>query len=209
MKLILNILVGLFILIVSIAILSIILLEESSSKINYEIQQKIGGTLFVEGEFWMDFQSFGDITTIYYIPKDNINDKFKIGDSDYYGREFDKDKQIIKKDDEYVLSVGNGLDGDMILASKNLKNWEEFVFSRPSIQVCLEKKLKVKDLYLTNYSPDEIFLKKSIDYANWIRRVGKGEDLKAQKITFSFYLDWQKKLISCNKIIKIEENIDF
>lgn len=176
-----------------------------SSQVNFEIPQKIGGKLVVAGEEWMDVQSFGDLTNISFKPENSVKE-YSIGKSDYYGRSFNNKKQINHIGDIYLLVVGDRLNGDKIYASKDLKNWKGFTFSRESI---LELEKENSQVYLPRYWPDKIFINENVKSAEWIRRIGKGADLKAQKLRFTFSLDWMNNKIICTDIIEIIDDVDF
>lgn len=176
-----------------------------SSQINYEIPQKIGGTLIVTGEKWMDIHSFGDITNISYKPKGTkIN--ILIGQSDYYGRNFSEHKQISLTGRTYWLAAGDRLNGDKIYASKNLEEWKSFTFSRESI---LKTEHANENIYLPRYYPDRIFLDEEYGSAYWIRRVRKGSDLEAQKLRFKYTLDWTSNKMTCSEIVEIINDVKF
>ncbi|MEE9337880.1 MAG: hypothetical protein V3U87_07345 [Methylococcaceae bacterium] len=175
-----------------------------STEVNLELPQHIGGTLIVTGDEWMDLQSFGDNTKIRFKPK-NSQSKYLVGESDYYGRNFDESKQIIIHDGIYMLSVGNRLNGDKIYASKDLKDWKEFTFSRESL---LANENDKNISYLRDYS-DEVFINDNLKLAEMIRSIKQGSDIREQKIRFSFILDWENQLVICNEIVETIDNLDF
>lgn len=180
-------------------------LVSGPAEIRFEIEQEIGGTLIVTGTEWMDMQSYGDITTLSYMPSGS-EVGYSIGSSDYYGRGFDQQKQILKHGEVYMIAVGNRLDGDKLYASKNLKQWRKFTFSKDSIQ---SKVQDHKQQYLPRYYPDYINLDQSLESAIWLRRVGEGSDLKAQEIIFTFTLNWGSGEIICEQILKTIDSVEF
>jgi len=193
----------------SILVLMSIFFLFSDENTDFEIPQNIGGELVIEGDRWADIHSYGDIYEIQYRA---TKDKklFYVGNSDYYGRFFDKNKQIIFKNGNYLLSVGDRLNGDKILASKDLKIWKEFQFDKESILKLIENDQFIYQENLIN----KIFVEDlKNNLAEWKRKgivmlhIGNpGNQRNAdQLVRFSYLLDWKKQKLICTEILEKKE----
>ncbi|MBF9253603.1 hypothetical protein I2I11_09895 [Pontibacter sp. 172403-2] len=98
-----------------------------------EIKQKVGGTLICNSVYNADHHSWQyDISYKYKPNNDSIID---IGSGTYYGREWNKDEQLLRYKNWLILKTGGWIGTDKIIVG-NLKNgkWNEFEFTPESIE---------------------------------------------------------------------------
>jgi hypothetical protein len=98
-----------------------------------EIEQKIGGTLICSSVYNADHHSWQyDVTYRYKLPNDSVID---IGDGTYYGREWNKDEQLIQYNSWTILKTGSWFGTDkLIIGDVKTKKWTEYIFSPENIE---------------------------------------------------------------------------
>jgi hypothetical protein len=123
-----------------------------------EIKQSIGGTLICNSVYNADHHSWQyDVSYKYKIDNDSLVD---IGSGTYYGREWNKDEQLIKYKNLIILKTGGWIGTDkVIIGDFKTKQWKEYEFTPENI----EKDslwLKSKTQSLLNWCCAETFIDK-------------------------------------------------
>jgi hypothetical protein len=121
-----------------------------------EIKQNIGGTLICNSVYNADHHSWQyDVSYKYRLNKDSIID---IGSGTYYGREWNKDEQLIKYKNWTILKTGSWIGNDKIIVGDlKTKKWTEYDFTPENIEKdSLWQSLKISSLL--NYCCSETFI---------------------------------------------------
>ena len=171
------------------------------SEFDLRIEQEIGGTLRATGVYNQNLHDWSYNAELYYRAEED-GEEYYIGRSYLTARVLNKNKQIIKKEDTYLVSAGEYRD-DKIFASRNLVDWSAFKFSKESVF-----KIDHPDhQYVDPNSASAIsgmVLNPGLTLAFWERRFLKGSEYITQKLSFTFYLDWNTNQIIGNEIINTE-----
>jgi hypothetical protein len=166
-----------------------------------EIKQEIGGKLICKSEYNADMASwFYDIYFEYQSENGNLS---KIGSGEYYGRDWNKDEQIIKIGNWAILKTGSEFSADKLLIGKIGENkWREFKISPTEIEkdsLWVSKKIFVKQ----NWRPQESFVKEMGENkinVEYLYRIGETvEEQETRLITYEF-----DETIGIPKMMKIE-----
>jgi hypothetical protein len=98
-----------------------------------EIKQNIGGTLICNSVYNADMHDWQyDISYQYQTPNDSIID---IGSGTYYGREWNKDEQLVQYKNWTILKTGDWIGDDKIIVGDLRTNkWTEYKFTPESIE---------------------------------------------------------------------------
>lgn len=123
-----------------------------------EIKQNIGGTLICNSVYNADHHSWQyDVSYKYKINNDSLID---IGSGTYYGREWNKDEQLIQYKNWTILKTGGWIGTDKVIIGDFMtKQWKEYEFTPENI----EKEnlwLKSKTQSLLNWCCSETFIEK-------------------------------------------------
>jgi len=123
-----------------------------------EIKQNIGGTLICNSVYNADIHDWQyDISYHYKTADDSIID---IGSGTYYGREWNKDEQLVKYNNWTILKTGDWIGTDKIIVGDLKKDkWTEYKFTPENIEKdSLWKSLNIHSLL--NYCCSEAFVDK-------------------------------------------------
>ncbi len=123
-----------------------------------EIKQNIGGTLICNSVYNADIHDWQyDISYQYKPPNDSVID---IGSGTYYGREWNKDEQLVLYNNWTILKTGDCFGTDkIIVGSLKTNKWTEYKFTPENIEKdSLWQSLKIHSLL--NYCCSETFIDK-------------------------------------------------
>ena len=123
-----------------------------------EIKQNIGGALICNSVYNADIHDWQyDISYQYKAPNDSIID---IGSGTYYGREWNKDEQLMQYNNWTILKTGGWIGTDKIIFGDLKKDkWTEYEFTPDNIEKdSLWKSLNIHSL--SNYCCSETFIDK-------------------------------------------------
>ena len=180
---------------VSLAIICIVLLTVIIFKQAFgtkeeiiEIEQLIGGKLICESKYMDDIQSW--YYFIDYKYKDDNGKLFKIGQGEYFGRDWEKSEQLKKISNWVILQTGGEFKSDKLLIGKlDSNNWKTFEISPNNIEkdkLWISKNINSK----TNWSPRESFISSFKDdkiEVEYLYRIGeKVEEQETRLITYKF-----------------------
>ena len=180
---------------VSLAIICIVLLTVIIFKQAFgtkeeiiEIEQLIGGKLICESKYMADIQSW--YYFIDYKYKDDNGKLFKIGQGEYFGRDWEKSEQLKKISNWVILQTGGEFKSDKLLIGKlDSNNWKTFEISPNNIEkdkLWISKNINSK----TNWSPRESFISSFKDdkiEVEYLYRIGeKVEEQETRLITYKF-----------------------
>lgn len=100
---------------------------------NALIKQKIGGVLICNTVYNADHHSWQyDVDYKYRALNDSV---YEIGNGTYYGREWNKDEQLIKFGKWIILKTGGWIGSDkIVIRDMKSKKWSEYVFSPENIE---------------------------------------------------------------------------
>ena len=109
---------------------------------NAEIKQNIGGTLICNSIYTADHHTWQyDVTYKY---KLNNGSLIEIGSGVYYGREWNKDEQLIQYKRWTILKTGGIRTDKLIIGESKTKAWKEYDFTPDNIEAdSLWIKLKI------------------------------------------------------------------
>jgi hypothetical protein len=134
---------------------------------NAEINQNIGGTLICNSVYNADHHSWQyDVTYKYKLPNGSTMD---IGSGTYYGREWNKDEQLIQYNNWTILKTGGWIGTDkLIIGDIKTKKWTEYPLSPEDI----EKNILWRESQpnsLLNWCCSEVFVDKIDKGQIWVR----------------------------------------
>jgi hypothetical protein len=98
-----------------------------------EIEQNVGGVLICSSSYYIDYHSWDYyIDYMYRFPNDSISE---IGAGRIHGENWERDEQIIRVGDWYVLKVSHDRDADVLfIGDEQTKKWREYVISPQFIE---------------------------------------------------------------------------
>lgn len=123
-----------------------------------EINQNIGGTLICNSVYTADQHDWQyDISYEYKTPNDSL---FDLGSGTYYGRDWNKDEQLVQYKNWTILKTGDWINNDKIIVGDLKKNkWSEYKFTPENIEKdSIWHSLKIHSLL--NYCCSETFIDK-------------------------------------------------
>ncbi len=92
-----------------------------------EIKQDIGGTLICNSIYIADHHSWQyDVTYKYKLNNDSL---IEIGSGTYYGREWNKDEQLIQYKNWTILKTGGIATDKLIIGNIRTKEWKAYEFT--------------------------------------------------------------------------------
>lgn len=123
-----------------------------------EIKQNFGGTLICNSTYNADVHDWQyDISYQYKSSNDSLYD---IGSGTYYGREWNKDEQLVQYKNWTILKTGDWIGTDKIIVGDLKTNkWSEYKFTPENIEKdSIWKSIKIQSLL--NYCCSETFVDK-------------------------------------------------
>jgi len=150
-----------------------------------EIKQNVGGKLICKFTLYSDIHDWQ--YNVEYEYKSSDDKLYKIGEGDYYAKEWDKNEQLIKIQDWYILKTGGFYDSEKIIFGKlNSSKWKEFEFDPELIEKdSLWRITKTKSL---------------LNYCCAETKVLKIED-DLIRVSYKFRIDEKKVDLMGNKIL--------
>lgn len=149
---------------------------------NIEIEQNIGGTLLCNSVYNADHHSWQyDIDYKY---KDEKGKVYPVGNGSYYGREWDKNEQLIQFGDWLILKTGGLHDSDKILIGQlDANEWNSFEISPETIE--RDSLWISEDIYSKmSWLPQEAFIKEienEIIKVDYLYRIGETVDEQEER----------------------------
>ena len=161
-----------------------------------KIEQNIGGQLICNSVYNADHHSWQYDIDYYYLPPNK--DTIQVGSGSYYGREWEKNEQIIKYDDWLILKTGGFHDADkLLIGKKGATSWMEFEISPETIEkdsLWISKSIYSKmnwlpqESFITNFENGIVtvdYLYRTVDY---LYRTGEIVD-QQEKRTITYKID--------------------
>jgi hypothetical protein len=123
-----------------------------------EIEQNIGGILICNSVYNSDIHDWQYDINYEYQSKDNKI--YKIGNGTYHTREWNRNEQLKKYGNWYILKTGDWYGTDkVIIGNLKSKKWKDYEFTPENIEKeKLWKELNIKSL--KTYLPSECFITK-------------------------------------------------